>query len=74
MNIQNIPKELKKLKQWCCWAGDKLPKNPYTGGNAQSNNPDTWSDFETAVSSIGKTIFFTKSEAEEKLKGLKEQK
>ena len=26
MNIQNIPKELKKLKQWCCWAGDTLQK------------------------------------------------
>ena len=49
MNIQNIPEELKKLKQWVCWAGDKLPKNPYSGGNAQSNNPETWSDFETAV-------------------------
>lgn len=57
MNIQNIPKELKKLKQWCCWAGDKLPKNPYTGGNAQSNNPDTWSDFETAVAAVEKYHF-----------------
>ena len=57
MNIQNIPKELKKLKQWCCWTGDKLPKNPYTGGNAQSNNPDTWSDFETAVNAVEKYHF-----------------
>lgn len=57
MNIQNIPKELKKLKQWCCWTGDKLPKNPYTGGNAQSNNPDTWSDFDTAVAAVEKYHF-----------------
>lgn len=57
MNIQNIPKELKKLKQWCCWCGDKLPKNPYTGGNAQSNNPETWSDFDTAVAAVEKYHF-----------------
>lgn len=57
MNIQNIPEELKRLKQWCCWTGDKLPKNPYTGGNAQSNNPDTWSDFETAVKAVEKYHF-----------------
>ena len=48
--IENIPAELKKLKQWVCWVGaDKIPKNPYTGQNAKSNNPDTWGDFETAV-------------------------
>ena len=57
MNIQNIPEELKRLKQWVCWAGDKLPKNPYTGGNAQSNNPDTWSDFDTAVAAVEKYHF-----------------
>lgn len=52
-----IPQELKKLKQWVAWAGDKLPKNPYTGGNAQSNNPDTWSDFKTACKAVDKYQF-----------------
>lgn len=48
--IENIPAELKILKQWVCWVGaDKIPKNPYTGQNAKSNNPETWSDFETAI-------------------------
>ena len=48
--IENIPEELKALKQWVCWAGaDKIPKNPHTGGNAKSNDDTTWSDFDTAV-------------------------
>lgn len=54
---ENIPSELKQLKQWVAWSGDKLPKNPYTGGNAQSNNPDTWADFETACKSVDKYHF-----------------
>lgn len=52
-----IPQELKKLKQWVCWAGDKLPKNPVTGGNAMSNNPSTWSDYDTAVQAVKKFHF-----------------
>lgn len=55
--FENIPSELKKLKQWVCWQGDKLPKNPYTGGNAKSNNPDTWSDYETAIQAMEKYRF-----------------
>lgn len=54
---EKIPQELKQLKQWVCWSGDKLPKNPYTGGNAQSNNPDTWGDFNTACSAVAKYHF-----------------
>lgn len=54
-----IPSELKKLRNWVCWKAEPDPKshsgiskkpiNPRTGGQAMSNNPDTWSDFETAV-------------------------
>lgn len=54
-----IPEELKKLKNWVCWKAipdssshsgiSKIPINPYTGGKAMSSNPDTWSDFDTAV-------------------------
>ena len=54
---EKIPEELKKLKQWVCWSGDKLPKNAYTGGNAQSNNPDTWADFHTACNAVEKYHF-----------------
>lgn len=56
-----IPEELKALKKWVCWKAipdpkpdrpnhiSKIPINPYTGGQAMSNNPETWSDFETAL-------------------------
>ena len=54
-----IPDELKKLKNWVCWKAvpdpkahsgiNKIPINPLTYKPAQSNNPDTWSDFDTAV-------------------------
>lgn len=56
--IENIPAELKGLKQWVCWVGkDKIPKNAYTGKNAQSNNSQTWADFDTAVSACDKYGF-----------------
>lgn len=58
---ESIPQELKNLPNWICWKAvpkprpddpehiGKIPINPRTGGNAQSNNPDTWTDFDTAV-------------------------
>lgn len=59
-----IPQELKGYKNWVCWQAypdpkshsgiSKKPVNPKTGGLAQSNNPETWSDFETAVRQSGK--------------------
>lgn len=56
--VENIPDELKKLKQWVCWVGsDKIPKNPKTGKNAQSNNPETWGTFEQACEACDKFHF-----------------
>lgn len=49
VNYDNIPDELKQLKQWVCCDVNKLPKNPITGGNAMANNPSTWGTFEQAV-------------------------
>lgn len=58
---ENIPQELKNLPNWICWKAvpqprpddpehiGKIPINPRTGGKAQSNNPDTWTDFDTAL-------------------------
>lgn len=48
---------LKSIDNWVCYReesrnGDKptkLPKNPHTGGNASSTNPQTWSGFIQAV-------------------------
>lgn len=57
--INNIPKELKKLKQWCVYSivqpkkqgqhKGKIPINPITGKGANSADYNTWVDFKTAV-------------------------
>lgn len=59
MNYQVIPQEMKDIPNWVCWKSypdhkshsgiRKIPVNPYTGGQAMSNNPQTWSDYDTAV-------------------------
>lgn len=47
---ENIPAELRGVPNWVCWVGsDKIPKNPQTGKNAQSNNPKSWGTFPQAV-------------------------
>lgn len=57
-DLTYIPEELKKTKQWVCFTlPDKLPKNPHTGGNAQSNNRATWGDYKTAVKAVQKFGF-----------------
>ena len=55
MNFDNIPEELQRLNRWVCWKLEerggkptKIPVNPATGGQAMSNNPDTWADYWTA--------------------------
>lgn len=54
-----IPAELKAVNNWVCWRAEpdatahsgvrKIPVNPRTGGNASTNKPETWADFETAA-------------------------
>jgi hypothetical protein len=46
-----IPAELQQKNQWVVWKkdGKKIPVNPKTGGNAQSNNPDTWGSYADAT-------------------------
>lgn len=54
-----IPQELKTLPNWVCWQAvpdpkahsgiSKVPINPKTGGKAMSNNPATWTDYNTAL-------------------------
>ena len=56
--VENIPEELKACNNFVCWVGsDKIPKNPKTGGNAMSNNPDTWASFDEAVAGCEKYRF-----------------
>lgn len=56
-DYSRIPQELKKEKNWVAWTVDKLPKNPHTGQNAQSNNPATWGTFEQALNACEKYNF-----------------
>lgn len=59
MNYNAIPQELRALPNWVCWKAipderahsgvKKVPVNPKTGGQAMSNNPATWTDFDFAV-------------------------
>ena len=60
-NYQNIPQELRNLKQWGLfelkWVearkkNTKIPINPYDGSAGKSNDPNTWSDFDTAMRSL----------------------
>lgn len=52
----NIPDELKQLNNWCVWKFQerngkrtKIPFNAETGEFAKSNDPSTWSCYETAI-------------------------
>lgn len=62
-NYNAIPKELKALPNWVCWIAtpdershsgiSKKPINPRTGGMAKSNDPSTWTDYDTALRASG---------------------
>lgn len=60
-NVDSIPDELRRRRQWICWElverngkTTKVPKRADSGGNAKSTDPDTWCDFETAVKGCDK--------------------
>jgi RecA-family ATPase len=52
-----IPQEIRDIAQWVAWRAErktdgkinKIPIDPKTGGNAKSNNPDTWGSFNVAL-------------------------
>lgn len=53
MNLDNIPAELKTLRQWVCTKGDrKIPMMAGMGRAASSTDENTWSYFETAKASV----------------------
>lgn len=71
-NYGNIPQELKNIKNWVCWGnGDvdlstlnheqrraqKIPKDPHTGRNASSVDPETWGTFMEALIALKKYNF-----------------
>lgn len=63
MDYSNVPEELKKLKQWGnfhkVWMPErnkftKIPINSMDGSPGKSNDPTTWSDFETALKGLNR--------------------
>jgi hypothetical protein len=56
-NFAAIPHEMRAYRQWICWRYEerggekptKVPYNPVTGFMASVDDPNTWTDFETAT-------------------------
>ena len=62
-NYQNIPKELRNLKQWGLFhlkyvperhKNTKIPLNAYDGTLGKSNDPSTWAEFDTELRALDK--------------------
>ena len=53
VNYDNIPEELKNLNQWVCASDNsKVPMKAWENEAASSTNPNTWSDFKTALDMV----------------------
>ena len=58
VNYDNIPEELKNLNQWVsAMDGNKVPMKSWENEAASSTNPETWSDFETALESYNQHYY-----------------
>ena len=59
MNIENIPEELKEIRQWVMWKKEtrkgKETKVPYqpNGNRADSTKPQTWNTFQSCINASG---------------------
>jgi len=56
---QNVPSELKELKQWCVFQMQKrngkftkIPIDAHTGNHAKSNDESTWSSYDAALDAL----------------------
>jgi putative DNA primase/helicase len=64
-DLQNIPLDMLGSSRWVGYKVEehggrpncKVPKDPNTGGNASSTDPDTWSNFTSAISSVSRYGF-----------------
>ena len=53
MNLNNIPQELRTLKQWVCAdVGSKAPMSAYSQYPASSTNMETWGTFDDARNAV----------------------
>lgn len=58
-DLSRVPEALRREPRWVCWRrvvrggrATKLPVNAMTGKMADSTDPATWCDFETAVAAV----------------------
>lgn len=63
-NYNQIPQELRKLKQWTCWGKKgnaeemkKVPINPITNQFASATDEKTWVDYDTAIKFVNDGTF-----------------
>ena len=58
MRYKHIPKELQELSQWvCAYNHTKVPMMANENTAASSTNPNTWSDYHTAVSAVENGVY-----------------
>ncbi len=58
MRYDTLPPEILSLKQWVnVWSNSKIPMQSTEMLGASSSNPDTWSDFSTAVKAVEKGTY-----------------
>lgn len=58
VKYEKVPKELKDLPQWvCAWNNNKMPMKARERKAASSVNPETWSDFDTAVEAVESGVY-----------------
>lgn len=56
--FENIPQELRDLRQWVCWkyvkrdARQTKPPSQVTGSPASATDPNTWNTFENVVAAV----------------------
>jgi putative DNA primase/helicase len=60
-NERHVPAAIRSRSQWVGWRFEtrdgkqtKVPINPHKGRRAKSNDPTTWSDYETALAAADK--------------------
>lgn len=69
MDIENIPKELKEVKQWVARC-KKIPINPHILYGASSVNSEHWGTFTEALEVQGKTAQWYDSKTKQQVTGI----
>lgn len=69
LNIENIPKELKEVRQWVARC-KKMPINPHSLYGASSVNSEHWGTFNEALDVQGKTARWYDNKMEQQVTGI----